>query len=234
MIQLFPGFLSAPQDYQGLQQALGWDIQVFDYHGLSKETLLNLGKKICDEIYSPIHAIGYSMGGRILLEALSFDPSKFQSVCFISTNPGLKTQFERDQRLITDREWAQQFQTQNWDQVMQSWNSQSVFAGATTEPLRREEEFDRQELAQMLVNWSLARQDDRRAMIGVLSVPNLWIAGARDNKFCHVLKELNTGKKTQTRVIAEAGHRVHFEQPKALAKVIREWNQPAHRKTAEL
>lgn len=220
MTLLFPGFFSQPDDYVELQKELASDLQIFDYMGLSSTPLRQLGAMINERIKNPTVAIGYSMGGRVLLEAVKNNSQKFSAVCLISTAPGLKSEMEKEQRIVSDRQWAEKVLSLPWDQLVQEWNSQGVFSGGAREPARSESSFDRKVLSETLLNWSLGLQDDHQPMILNLTTPNLWVAGANDTKFCGFLKEVNAGKKTQTRVIADSGHRIHLDQPKALAKTI--------------
>lgn len=223
----FPGFFSTPIEYAPLARELNCDATLFDYRGLTSLKMSDLGPAVCERLEGPCFAIGYSMGGRVLLEAVKNDASKFSRVCFLSTNPGLKTAEERSERLKFDDVWAEKFLNLEWTPLISAWNSQAVFAGPGLQPVREECNFDRQELAENLRNWSLGMQDDHRVMIQSLKIPNLWIAGANDKKFCRFLDELTM--MTETFVLPDAGHRIHLDQPRILAKTISEWQK----KTAE-
>lgn len=223
MILLFAGFFSTNDEYLPLQRELGSDVRIFDYTGLTSTPLKDLGEKICERVQKPTIALGYSMGGRVLLQALKHSSKNFEAACFVSTNPGLKFEADRKQRLASDQEWAKKIRTSPWDELVREWNAQPVFATTGPEPVRLEADFDREILAETLLNWSLGAQEDHRSLIENLSIPNLWMTGAQDPKFCGFLKDLNIGKKTQTRVINEAGHRVHLDQPAALARTFSAW-----------
>lgn len=177
----------------------------------------------------PRVAIGYSLGGRLLLEMVKADPQFFSAVIFVSTNPGLRTHQEREQRREQDTRWAEKFLQQEWSSLIKEWNSQAVFAGSKQEPERREASHQRSQLAEILTHWSLAEQEDSRSFIQGLQIPSLWLAGENDPKFCAFLDELKS-PWIETAKIPASGHRIPVDQPQILLEMVKSF---LRKKTAE-
>src|SRR5205807_1859552 len=64
---------------------------------------------------------------RISLHALIGNPNLWSGAIIVSSHPGLTEPQERKQRLESDRTWANRFLHDEWESVIQAWNSQSVF-----------------------------------------------------------------------------------------------------------
>lgn len=174
----------------------------------------------------PCLAIGYSLGGRLLLSLIDKNPNLFDAAVFLSVNPGLKLADEKQLRLKTDRAWALRFETEKWSSVVNDWNAQGVFENSRQEPDRSEAAFDRRQLSRILRDFSLAKQPDYRCMIRDWKRPQLWLAGERDPKFVSILKELEAGapkdKGTmQFAIVPSASHRVFLDQPGSVAIQVR-------------
>lgn len=166
----------------------------------------------------PKFALGYSMGGRLLLHALKNSKSAISKAIFVSTNTGLKTASEKAKRLQNDQKWAQRFKTAEFARVVADWNKQEVFEGSAEEPNRFEQDYDRELLAMALTKWSLSQQDDFSAEISKFKIPQKWIAGEEDSKYVKLLAGLeDMNPELQFSVVPGASHRVHFDQPKKLA-----------------
>lgn len=156
--------------------------------------------------------IGYSMGGRLALQLL--ERQRFKRAVIISA--GLNA--PDPERKTRDEEWARRFETEEWSSLLRAWNAQEVFGGHVVE--RREEDFDRAELARQLREGSPAVLPPPR--LESIETPILWIAGQRDVKFVEI------GRRAVARlphaelwICPDAGHRVPWEQPDALVSRLR-------------
>lgn len=224
------GFLGLPSDFETLQKKcqslkpnLQW--QSVDYmhsRELSPQsTLSEWGEHFCKLVKQSGSAenilLGYSQGGRLALQAFKFAPELWKSVILLSTNPGLPIS-ERPARLKNDEEWAEKFANQNFQKTLAAWNTQSVFQGSVAEPQRLEENYNRRQLADCLIRWSLAQQEDFRDFLKQTQVPTVYISGDRDTKYVQIGKSLAAANpKLVHRSIANAGHRVFLDQPDAVA-----------------
>jgi len=151
--------------------------------------------------------IGYSRGGRLALQAL-LDGAKYEAAVLISTRVSPATE--------SREAWAQRFERDDWETLMRDWNAQPLFGGHVMP--RREEDFDRAELARQL------REDIPAALprLHELALPTLWIAGARDAKYV-AEAELAAARApdASVEIVEGAAHRVPWERPGAVVESLR-------------
>lgn len=167
-------------------------------------------------IHSPVRAIGYSQGGRLLMGAFALRPERFHQLLLISSHPGLTSLREREARLKSDRLWAQKFRKSSWDELESEWNSQLVFQGGVERP-RQESEFEREDLALCFENWSLAHQPDFREDLQKNKEKIQVILGERDQKYRDLYSEL----QLRVQIAKGAAHRVPSDQPSVLAEILK-------------
>lgn len=219
---LYPGFLGQKSDFTTLCHSLG-AVHIVDpltvYNRESHREISEIGEGLL--LSTPKAGkrigIGYSMGGRLLLQLAQKFPDHFDALIFISTNPGLGSEKERLLREKTDADWARKIQEKTWADFLSEWNSQSVFHGTSHEVDRNELDYDKVSLARQITNWSLAKQSDFRFYLRVVQTPYLWITGERDLKFSQIAEEI---LPMDFLPIHGAGHRVHLDQPTELGRVI--------------
>jgi len=183
--------------------------------------------------------LGYSLGGRLAMHALVAYPERFSGAIFVSAHPGMGSTLvnslvgistERKTRMASDQEWAQRFEgPELWDELIASWNSQSVFQGGVHVPERKEADFDRKILAAQLRSWSLARQRDLLPELSKLSLPVLWIAGEHDEKYRQKYQELAqwSNQRPDLRpnlwIVPGVGHRAPWDQPHLFRERVLSW-----------
>lgn len=173
--------------------------------------------------------LGYSLGGRLAMHALTARPDLFAGAIIVSANPGLKSSEEKTQRFATDQVWAQKFRTMPWAEVLTAWNAQAVLqpppdrSASAVELSREEKDFDRELLAESLELWSLGFQKDLEPKLASFEKPLLFISGEADLKFTKILASLQRDHI----VISGAGHRVPWDNPVefagAVAKFLARW-----------
>ena len=158
--------------------------------------------------------VGYSMGGRLALRMLETRGDEFSAAVIISA--GLNTPDEA--RKARDEEWARRFESEEWESLLRAWNAQEVFGGHFVP--RREEDFDRAELARQLRENSPAVLPQPR--LEAITTRILWIAGERDAKYVDIAKRaVQRLPHAELWICPDAGHRVPWEQPDALVERLR-------------
>ena len=156
--------------------------------------------------------LGYSMGGRLALERLQHE--RFDKAVIISA--GLNAPDE--ERRARDEEWARRFESEEWSSLVRAWNAQPVFGGHAV--ARREEDFDRAELARQLREYSPAVLPPPR--LESIATPVLWVAGERDAKYVEIARRAVARlPNAELWICPGAGHRVPWEQPDALVARLR-------------
>ena len=158
--------------------------------------------------------LGYSMGGRLALRMLELHP--MQKAIIVSA--GLNA--PDDERRKRDEEWARRFETEAWPTLMRDWNAQPVFGGHALD--RREEDYDRAELARQLREYSPAVLPPPE--LERIETPVLWIAGERDAKYVDIARRAVARlPRAELWICPDAGHRVPWEQRDAFVARLREF-----------
>jgi 2-succinyl-6-hydroxy-2,4-cyclohexadiene-1-carboxylate synthase len=167
---------------------------------------------------------GYSMGGRLALHALIADPRLFRAAVIVSAGLGVEGEEERQERRVRDDRWAARFELERWEIVVADWNSQPIFGGSAPPRPRSETEFDRGALATALRWWSPAVQKPLGPLLGAVTTPVLWIAGARDERYVEEARRAAALLPNCTlSIVTGAGHRVPWDAPEAFRERVGEF-----------
>jgi 2-succinyl-6-hydroxy-2,4-cyclohexadiene-1-carboxylate synthase len=221
-IWAIPGFLGLPTDWNFLQwkHLIGVDLYAFSWSSLS-EWAMQLNEWVDSSKKKPSVLMGYSLGGRLALHALLDRPEQWQAAIIISAHPGLANDHERKKRRENDQKWAERFEREEWTSLMQAWNGQEVFAQDHVHFCRQEQDYQRSQLTQILIQGSVAQQEDLRKQIAISSVPLLWITGSNDRRYCQIAQDLTFAHPSRWQQIAQAGHRVPWEQPQMFFQIVK-------------
>ena len=170
---------------------------------------------------APAHWLGYSMGGRLALYVAVHHPGLVRSLVLESTSPGLATAAERQARRAADEALAARIERDGIPAFVAQWEQLPLFAGLARLP----EEVRTPLHDQRLNNNPIGLANSLRGM-GTGAQPSLWpclsditasvllIAGALDEKFTALNERMAAAVPDATlRLIADAGHTVHLEQP---------------------
>jgi 2-succinyl-6-hydroxy-2,4-cyclohexadiene-1-carboxylate synthase len=219
ILHCLPGFLGKASDWSSFSQNT-FDSCPYDFmrpEALGKTLEERAHLLNADRSKEGGVLLGYSLGGRIALHALTQSPESWRGAIIVSANPGLRDTSERDVRVEVDRKWARRFLEESWSSVLRDWDAQPVF-GSQPYPLQDEgvdprSELSRELCADLLTSCSLGLQEDLRPKIARLKVPILWISGEQDVKYSQIGEEmvrLNSGIRHLS--IPGAGHRVNPEK----------------------
>lgn len=166
--------------------------------------------------------LGYSMGGRLALQALIDEPQKWKAAVIISAHVGL-TREGRQARRIKDNEWASKVENLPWKEFLSEWNGQGVL-GNDVMPERSALEASKVEISRSYRCWSLAEQEDLLEKLANIKIPILWVVGENDEKFCKQ-GERAASRLTDVKVliVSNSGHRVPWEAEGELTDAIGQW-----------
>jgi 2-succinyl-6-hydroxy-2,4-cyclohexadiene-1-carboxylate synthase len=219
MIHLLHGAVGDPSDWDALIALLAPEqVRAVDLYGGKIESLDEFGQSLNAEASEGDVLIGYSMGGRLGLQALVAEGAPWSKAIIISAHSGGGADLERLER---DAGWAE-LARRDWERFVADWSAQPVFGGKPM-PWDRAGGGERREaIARGFERWSLGAQEDLLPRLGAVEFPVLWLAGEEDGKYVDIGRRacevLPAGR---LEVVGNCGHRVPWERAEYCAKVIR-------------
>ena len=178
---------------------------------------------------APAHWLGYSMGGRLALYTAVTHPGVVRSLTLVSATAGLPNAAERQARRAADEALAARIERDGIAAFVAEWERQPLFAGVARLPNEARAALHDQRLANSplglansLRGMGTGAQPPLWSRLATMAAPTLLIAGELDAKFVALNERLAaTIPGARLRLMADAGHTVHLEQPEAfLAEVI--------------
>lgn len=136
MIWLLHGNLGSPADWKPVMDFLhaggveARALNLWKYLECCPKSLKDMGRVLCSEIASQDRRpllCGYSLGGRLAMQAVLAHPPLWKGAIFVSANPGLEHEAERAARRAKDAEWAVQCLSAPWENFLKEWDAQGVF-----------------------------------------------------------------------------------------------------------
>jgi len=227
------GLLGNGKDWQACTKYLdSFPIITIDLpgHGQSQTITCDGFEHVCQHVTAtldsvltpnqPIILIGYSMGGRIAMYGVAnqlFAQLNLVKVIIEGGNFGLQDNEQRAQRWQNDSGWAERFNCEPIEQVLSDWYQQSVFSSLNHEQrqtlIAKRSDNLGASIGHMLLATSLAKQPSLLPILSCSDIDIHYICGEKDNKF----RQLAQRSGLSFCQIAQAGHNVHHEHPKAFA-----------------
>ena len=173
----------------------------------------------------PFTLAGYSMGGRIALQAALAAPDRVDRLVLVATTAGIEDPAERERRRAGDQALADQIEHATIDDFIVRWTAQPLFADTPPEAAARWH-------ADMLENHPTALAAALRGIgtgvmeplwdrLSELRMPATVVVGERDAKFLalgqRLASELPNGDLV---IVGGAGHGIPREDPAAVAAAI--------------
>jgi 2-succinyl-6-hydroxy-2,4-cyclohexadiene-1-carboxylate synthase len=185
--------------------------------------------EVLDRLELPrAHWLGYSLGGRIAIGAAVTLPERTLSLATAGASPGLATEAERAARRESDEALARRIETKgitdfvdHWESLP-LWKSQTRLAPETRRNLRaRRLAANPTGLANSLRGIGVGSQPDFRHELALLGVPALFVAGAEDEKYTAIAREMgDLAAGSRVEIVPESGHAVYLEQPERFQNVV--------------
>lgn len=164
--------------------------------------------------------IGYSLGGRIAMFTACKGLVGLKGLIVEGGHPGLQDQEAKEQRRLSDQAWAKRFRSEPLPKVFTDWYQQPVFSSLTQKErsalIALRSRNNGETLAAMLESTSLSAQPDLRQELKNRTFAFHYLCGEKDAKFRALAKELCS----DVRVIENAGHNAHRENPEAVAEAL--------------
>jgi 2-succinyl-6-hydroxy-2,4-cyclohexadiene-1-carboxylate synthase len=148
----------------------------------------------------------------------------WDAAMIIAAHPGLENEEEKVARREKDTNWSVKCLHGEWEEFLQEWQAQGILqeAGSLSDrvPLR----LRRKEIARSFLDWSLGAQENLWQRLPEIEVPVLWLTGERDTKFSAIAtRAVTMMPNARHQVIANAGHRLPWQEPIAFSQVLMEF-----------
>ena len=165
----------------------------------------------------PSLLLGYSMGGRLAMNACVHRPSLWSGVIAVGADPGLISDDARSKQLQKDLEWARRFRSEDIQELLVEWDELPVFCGRANCASREIPELDSEKISRFFDVFSKARQGNMLPMLRKLKTPPLlYISGCDDIKYTKIGQDLAAHcMQVRHQMIPNAGHRVPWESQDA-------------------
>lgn len=171
-----------------------------------------------------VSLVGYSMGGRLALNAALSPTSKLKSLVLIGASAGLATSEARRLREQADSELAASLLHTGTESFLARWTAMPMFKGmqslseesqAAWHAMRRTQ--DPHGLAAALLTMGTGAQPYLMERLGDCACPTLLVVGEEDAKFRGIAAEMLAHlPEARLEIAAGCGHSVPFERPEHL------------------
>ncbi len=179
--------------------------------------------------------VGYSMGGRLALYLTLYFPQRFTKVVLESASPGLQTAGERQERIKRDGQIARKLERclekNDFLAFLINWYHQPIFGKIKNHPqfqnlLEIRTQNNPLELAKSLRFMGTGCQPSLWEKLKAHPNPLLLLVGENDRKFVEINEQMaEICQFCQLKIVSNASHNIHFEQPKAFVENIQVfWN----------
>ncbi|NQU38925.1 MAG: 2-succinyl-6-hydroxy-2,4-cyclohexadiene-1-carboxylate synthase [Lentisphaerae bacterium] len=174
-----------------------------------------------------VAALGYSMGGRVLLALALAEPNRFSRLILESASPGIADPAERQARQLADQKLAQRMMEQDQRSFLMEWYSQPLFGalkGSARFPalLQRRLANNPVRLAAVLDVATVGKQRPLWAKLSELDQSLLLVYGAEDTKYRDLAVHMvERNSRITARSIEACSHAAHVEQPERFSEICR-------------
>lgn len=169
---------------------------------------------------------GYSMGGRVALHVALAAPERVARLVLVSTSAGIENLAERAARREADERLARELETVPFEQFIERWRTQPLFAEDPPEvgTLAREDQRRNRPdaLAAALRGIGTGQMASLWDRLGELEMPVTVLAGERDAKFRALGQRMSALLPDARLVVAAGGHSLPLESPQAVASALDE------------
>jgi 2-succinyl-6-hydroxy-2,4-cyclohexadiene-1-carboxylate synthase len=167
---------------------------------------------------------GYSLGGRVALHVALAAPMRLTRLVLVSTTAGIERPAERASRREADARLALELERDPYEQFIERWSAQPLFAGdppAVGERARREARRNRPAgLAAALRGIGAGEMEPLWGRLGLLRMPVTLLAGERDERYVALARRMRERLPRAELRILPGGHRLPLESPDALARAL--------------
>lgn len=156
--------------------------------------------------------VGYSMGGRMSMQAIVDSGDLWSAAILISADPGTSDSRVRNDQLARDRLWARKLALSSVGEVIQEWDELEVFGGVANSAPRVVGDLKSEEVARVMVAFSKGNQQPLFDALIYANIPIHYVSGANDARYKAIGERLSEmSPLIYHSSIDGAGHRVPWE-----------------------
>jgi 2-succinyl-6-hydroxy-2,4-cyclohexadiene-1-carboxylate synthase len=167
---------------------------------------------------------GYSMGGRVALRVALAAPERVEQLVLISSTAGIEDAAERARRREADRALAEDLERGPYEEFVERWRTQPLFADESPEVRARAREDQLRNrpdaLAAVLRGVGTGEMQPLWGRLPELAMPVIVLVGVRDAKFqalgLRMMGLLSDGEL----LVVPGGHGLPLENPSAVAQAL--------------
>jgi 2-succinyl-6-hydroxy-2,4-cyclohexadiene-1-carboxylate synthase len=167
---------------------------------------------------------GYSLGGRIALHVALVAPERIGRLVLVSSGAGIEDTRERASRRAADEELALALENAPFEQFIERWRAQPLFAHeppAVGELAREEQRRNRPAaLAAVLRGIGTGAMQPLWDRLGELSMPVTILVGERDAKYLSIGQRMVERLPDAKLQVVTGGHGLPLENPAAIAQAL--------------
>lgn len=165
--------------------------------------------------------VGYSLGGRVALHVALAARERLTRLVLIGVNPGIEDRRERELRSESDRLLARRLQTEPFEDFIERWRTQPLFADEPSHAgvlARADQRRNRPDaLAAVLRGLGTGEMTPLWDRLASIDLPVTLLVGERDEKFRAIGERMIGLLPNAHLLLAPGGHGLLFESPAAVA-----------------
>lgn len=197
----------------------------------SPEPFADFARQLLADRSEPVGLLGYSLGGRLALQAALNCPDSVRALILVGAHPGLETPAEREERRRSDDQLADRIEREGLAAFLEAWQKQPLIRtqDAIPEPHRsRMREARKQNraggLAASLRVHGLGRMPPGWGRLPGLRCPVLLVTGENDLKFTALATRMRgLLPRAEHLILPAAGHCAHLENIPAFEDACRQF-----------
>jgi len=167
---------------------------------------------------------GYSLGGRVALHVALAAPQRVARLVLIASSAGIDDDAERAERRCADAELAARLERGRFEEFIERWGRQELFADDPPDVRRLAEEDQRRNrptaLAAVLRGIGAGEMDPLWGRLAELEMPAAVVVGDRDAKFQVLGRRLVALLGDAELALVAGGHRLALENPAEVARAL--------------
>jgi 2-succinyl-6-hydroxy-2,4-cyclohexadiene-1-carboxylate synthase len=167
---------------------------------------------------------GYSLGGRVALHVALGAPQRVSRLVLVSSSAGIDDAAERAERRRADRCLAAELESAPFEEFIERWRTQPLFAGDPphVDMLAREDQRRNRpaELAAVMRGIGTGEMEPLWDRLAQLTMPVVVVVGERDAKFRELGERMVSLLPDAKLSVIAGGHNLPLENPVGLAGVL--------------